>query len=71
MGRRGEEDIPKPIRNPNLTDAEREQQRLDRLAAVEARLKKQGATTQAKKKKPDASEPLRGPNTEPLMKWNL
>mmetsp|Transcript_29869 Transcript_29869/g.49278 ORF Transcript_29869/g.49278 Transcript_29869/m.49278 type:complete len:120 (+) Transcript_29869:106-465(+) len=61
-----EEDlIPEPIHNPNLTDADREKQRADRLAAVEARMK----AKQPKKPK-KSSEPLRGPNTKPTMTWS-
>lgn len=62
-----DENIPEPILDPNLTDEQREEARKARLAAVEARLKKQGGPP---KKKPTNNAPLKGPNSEPLMRWN-
>jgi hypothetical protein len=64
---RGGDIPPEPVFDPNLTDEQRENQRTDRLAAVEARLKKQGG--QAPKKKKTTNTELKGPNTEPLMRW--
>lgn len=58
--------VPEPIHNPNLTDDDREQQRLARLAAAEARAK-----AKLPKKPKKASEPLRGPNSQPAMTWNV
>ena len=63
-----EETVPKPVVNPKLTDGQRSQQREERLAAAEARLKKQGGPPK-KKKATNSDEPLRGPNTQPLMRW--
>uniref|UniRef100_A0A7S1BH47 Uncharacterized protein n=1 Tax=Corethron hystrix TaxID=216773 RepID=A0A7S1BH47_9STRA len=58
---------PAPVVDPALTEEDREAQRRDRLAAVEARLKKQGGAS-AKKRKEPASRPLgEGPN---MMTWN-
>jgi hypothetical protein len=51
-----------------LTSAEREQQRAERVAAAEARLKKQGGKPKKKKENKDA--PLTGPNSKPLMTWS-
>jgi hypothetical protein len=68
MARQQEEDlIPEPIHNPNLTVADRENQRADRLAAVEARMK----SKQPKKPKKSSGEPLRGPNSKPTMTWSM
>uniref|UniRef100_A0A7S1D1N2 Uncharacterized protein n=1 Tax=Cyclophora tenuis TaxID=216820 RepID=A0A7S1D1N2_CYCTE len=58
--------LPEPTYNPNLTNADREEQRQQRLAAIEARSKNK----KTKKTKP-SSEPLRGPNSQPLMRWNV
>ncbi|GKY95331.1 hypothetical protein MPSEU_000496000 [Mayamaea pseudoterrestris] len=52
----------------NLTMEEQEQQRAERAAAAELRLKKQGAYP-PKKKKPSKDTPLVGPNSKPLMTW--
>jgi len=42
----------------------------ERAAAAEARLKKQAGTSAAKSnKKSIETEPLRGPNSQPLMRW--
>ena len=64
-----EEEIPQPVYDPNLTAADRAKQREHQLAAAEARMK---ATQPNKKKKKPADSnaaPLRGPNSEPLMRW--
>ncbi|KAL3944889.1 MAG: hypothetical protein SGBAC_001034 [Bacillariaceae sp.] len=66
-GKEDNADLPKPRHDSKLTDAEREKQRADRLAAVEARQKKQGGPPKKKKVKSDA--PLTGPNSKPLMTW--
>lgn len=42
--------------------------RADRAAAAEARVNKMG-TTGNKKKNKKTNMPLRGPNTEPTMRW--
>jgi len=60
--------LPAPRKDPSLSEAERSQQRDARLAAIEKRMP--GATAAKKKKKPPSnSEPLRGPNSQPLMRW--
>jgi hypothetical protein len=65
-------DIPKPIIDKSLTDADREKIRADRAAAAEARLKKQGLPIKSKKTPPvDPTTPLRGPNSKPTMTWSL
>jgi hypothetical protein len=53
----------------NLSEAQRAQIRLDRAKAAEARIKKQGGAVKPKKKQP-SNAPLKGPNSEPLMRWN-
>jgi len=61
---------PEPRHDQNLTDADRERIRAERAAAAEARLKKQAGTSAAKSnKKSIETEPLRGPNSQPLMRW--
>lgn len=64
-------DMPQPIVDTNLTDADRERIRADRAAAAEARLKKQGLPKPVKKEKVDPNAPLRGPNSKPTMTWSL
>jgi hypothetical protein len=59
---------PPVIHDASLTDEERERMRADRAAAAEARLKKQGGLP---KKKDTTPKPLVGPNSEPLMRWNM
>ena len=68
MARQDNEEIPKPSYDPDLTDEQRTQIRADRAAAAEARIQKQGGGGKKKPKKTSAP-PLRGPNSEPLMKW--
>ena len=65
---RVDEDIPAPLHDPNLSDDLRTKRREDRLAAAEARMSKQSSPP--KKNKTDNNAPLRGPNSEPLMRWN-
>ena len=63
-------EAPEPTyQNPNLTDSDRDRIRADRAAAAEARLKKQNLGVKKPKKKD--IPPLRGPNTEPAMRWNV
>ena len=64
---RGDENTPKPRVDPKVTDSERDNQRAERVAAAEARLKKQGGPPKKKKENKDA--PLTGPNSKPLMTW--
>ena len=62
---------PEPVLvDPSLTEADREKIRADRAAAAEARMKKQGLNPKQKKKPSNSGESLRGPNSEPLMRWN-
>jgi hypothetical protein len=56
------------VYNPNLSDEARDKMRADRAAAAEARVNKMG-TTGNKKKNKKTNMPLRGPNTEPTMRW--
>lgn len=69
--RRGDRDssdeTPAPRKDPTLTDEEREKQRKERIAAVEARLKKAGGPP--KKKKEYKGVPLSGPNSKSMMTW--
>lgn len=75
IGRRSEktniknDDVPAKRVDTNLSDSEREKQRDARLAAAENRLKKQSGGSTKPKKKNTGSLPLKGPNTEPLMRW--
>ena len=66
--------IPKPRVDPTLTDSDRIRQRDERLAAVEQRMEQNNnnpqSNKQKKKKKQDTGAPLKGPNSEPLMRWN-
>jgi len=64
--KKGEEALPKPTYDPTLTDSARDRQREERLAAAEARLK-----TKKPKKSKKTSEPLMGPNSKPIMTWNV
>lgn len=63
-----QESLPKPVVDPHLDDGDREQIRAARAKAAEARAKKAGHKPQ-KKKKADPSEPLRGPNSQNMMRW--
>lgn len=67
--RRDGDDIPEPIHDPNLTDDQRAKQREARLAAAEARQKALGGGATKRPKATNAA-PLRGPNSQPLMKWS-
>lgn len=73
MIHRDDENIPEPIIDQTLTEAERAKIREDRAKAAEERLKKNGGTTKnAKKKTSDSSnEPLRGPNSKNTMTWTV
>ena len=66
-------DVPPPMVDETLSDADREKIRADRAAAAEARMKKQGLPIQPKKSKVvvDSNAPLRGPNTKPTMTWSV
>lgn len=66
-GTKGSDEVPAPRIDPILTDEEREQQRKERIAAAEARMKKTGGLP--KKKKEYKDMPLKGPNTKPTMTW--
>jgi hypothetical protein len=70
MNREGDALLPEPIHNPNLTDDEREQQRLARLAAAEARAQK-ALQPKKGKKQSSSQQPLRGPNSKPTMAWTV
>mmetsp|Transcript_324 Transcript_324/g.506 ORF Transcript_324/g.506 Transcript_324/m.506 type:complete len:119 (-) Transcript_324:231-587(-) len=61
------DDVPDPIVDPNLDDDIRDLRRAEAARAAEERAKKLGGTKP--KKKPKNQEPLRGPNSEPLMRW--
>jgi len=62
--------IPPVQYDPNLTEDDRERIRAERAAAAEARLKKQtGGVTAKQKKSTTETQPLKGPNSEPLMRW--
>ena len=67
-GQYRDDPLPQPAYDPNLSDEAREKMRADRAAAAESRLKKMGATG-GKKKGKKTNIPLRGPNTEPTMRW--
>jgi hypothetical protein len=54
-----------PPKDSTLSESERQRQREVRLAAVEKRQQKYPKTTKKKK----SSAPLKGPNSEPLMRW--
>ena len=59
---------PPPRRvDPGLTESGRERQREERLAAVEKRNKRHQTRT---KKVQQQQQPLKGPNTAPLLRWN-
>jgi hypothetical protein len=54
-----------------LTVEEREKIRAERVAAAEARAKKNQIGGGKKKKKYTSSEPLRGPNSKNTMTWTV
>lgn len=64
------DDAPAAAMDPNLTPEERAQIRAERAKAAEARLKKLGVPSPAKKKTP-SDAPLVGPNSKPAMTWTL
>ncbi|GMH64581.1 hypothetical protein TL16_g09679 [Triparma laevis f. inornata] len=68
-GGRAPERLPDPIVNPNLAQSDRDRIRAERAAAAEQRLKNAGGEVKKKKKKKDTGD-LRGPNSEPLMRWS-
>jgi hypothetical protein len=63
------DELPEPIHDASLTDDQRAKQREARLAAAEARQKALGGGAKKKTKATNAA-PLRGPNSQPLMKWS-
>jgi hypothetical protein len=65
----GDDVIPEPLFDKSLSDDDRAKIRADRAAAAEARIKKQGGTITNKKSTSASSSPLRGPTSEPLMRW--
>ena len=62
------EPLPAPAVDPNVSSADRDRIRAERAAAAEARLKATGVDPKKKKKK--TNDPIRGPNSEPLMRWS-
>lgn len=66
---RMEDTIPEPVYDKNLNDEEREKIRAERAAAAEARLKKMGGGATKRPPNKSSDEPLRGPNSKPLMTW--
>ena len=64
-----DDNLPPARHDPTLTDLAREQQRQERIAAAEARIKKAGGNPTPKKKKENKDAPLVGPNSEPTMRW--
>mmetsp|Transcript_35246 Transcript_35246/g.85295 ORF Transcript_35246/g.85295 Transcript_35246/m.85295 type:complete len:129 (+) Transcript_35246:148-534(+) len=70
MVNKNQPDVPEPRVDPSLSDSARDRQREERLKAAEERQNKLGGGTQTKKKKKDTTdEPLRGPNSQPTMRW--
>mmetsp|Transcript_35245 Transcript_35245/g.85293 ORF Transcript_35245/g.85293 Transcript_35245/m.85293 type:complete len:128 (+) Transcript_35245:146-529(+) len=70
MANNNPQDVPKSRVDPSLSDSARDRQREERLKAAEERQNKLGGGTQTKKKKKDTTdEPLRGPNSQPTMRW--
>ena len=67
--KRQDDAIPQPIYDSNLTSEDRDEQRAARVKAAEQRMKKAGVSQPKKKNKVDPSEPLRGPNSQNLMRW--
>ena len=61
------DDMPDPIVDPNLDDDVRDLRRVEAARAAEERVKKLSGGTKLKKK-PTSQQPLRGPNSEPLMR---
>ena len=60
--------MPAPQFDASIDDSERGRIRAERAAAADARLKAAGGGSKKVKKKPDAD--LKGPNSEPLMRWS-
>ena len=58
-----------PYTDERLSDSDRERIRRERLAAAEARMTKQEKNAMKAKKKSDDA-PLRGPNSQNMMRWN-
>jgi len=68
IDREGDDAVPARAVDPDLTEDERAKIRADRAAAAEARLKKQGGPPK-KAKTASSDAPLRGPNSQPTMRW--
>jgi len=66
---RPEDNLPAPTYDPNLNAQERTELRAARAAAAEERMKQSGVPKAKKKPKPSSSEPLRGPNSQNMMRW--
>ena len=62
------DETPAPTIDKNMTEEEREKIRAERVAAAEARIKRQGGNPKPKKKD-TSGQPLRGPNTQNTMTW--
>jgi hypothetical protein len=62
--------MPSPVVDPDLDETDRGRIRAERAAAAEKRFKAHGGDKTKKKKKRDSS-PLRGPNSNNLMQWNV
>lgn len=57
-----------PIHDPNINDTDRANMRAERAERAEARLKQQEPPKKTKKRV-NNSTPLKGPNSENLMRW--
>ena len=66
---RDDDNVPAPTYDPNLNAQERAELRAARAAAAEQRMKQAGISQPKKKPKPSSSEPLRGPNSQNMMRW--
>ena len=62
--------IPDPVVDPNLSQTDRDRIRMERAQAAEKRLKAMGGDKKKKKKATAKDNTLRGPNSEPLMRWS-
>lgn len=61
--------LPEPLVDPKLDPEIRRLRRTEAARAAEERANKNGGGKPVKKK--TNQEPLRGPNSEPLMRWNV
>ena len=67
--------LPDPIVDPKLSQTDRDKIRMERAQAAEKRLKSMGGDTgtgknKNKNKKKPKDNTLKGPNSEPLMRWS-